>query len=227
MPSLFCGRTEARQPACLGLAAKPVAKQSNPPSSSIKLFNSSSDKAFHHSSYPTKGFLLLTFYLVGRCAFSFHSLALCHHSYIRFLRLPPAVLSTAMDTSQAKPTAEQVKEWNEDKLLDWINKKLPKPLKDDTIKKFKKAEISGRAFLTLAGNVEFFKNEFNLPIGPSLALADLAREAAGTVPHLEKDVASMLEGLASLKRQLEEEKKGSDEDASTGKLRTFGTGPRY
>jgi len=47
------------------------------------------------------------------------------------------------------------------------------------------------------------------------------------VTRMEKDVAFMLEGLASLKRQLEEEKKGSDEYASTGKLRTFGTGPRY
>jgi len=66
-----------------------------------KLFNSSSDKAFsslfisnkafsslfisnkafHHSLYPIKRFLLLTLYLVGRCAFSFHSLSL-RHSYV-------------------------------------------------------------------------------------------------------------------------------------------------
>src|SRR5436190_1300333 len=64
---------------------------------SNKALNSSSDKAFsslfisnnafYHSSYPTKRFLLLTLYLVGRCTFSFHSLALRRHSYVGFLRL--------------------------------------------------------------------------------------------------------------------------------------------
>ena len=70
-----------------------------------------------------------------------------------------------MDSSQAKLKAEQMKEWDEDKLLTWIKQELPKPLKDDTIKKFKDAEISGRAFLKLANNEEFFNQRFGLTTG--------------------------------------------------------------
>jgi hypothetical protein len=33
--------------------------------------------------------------------------------------------------------------------------------------------------LRLAGDVEFFKRECHLPVGPSLDLAELAREIAG------------------------------------------------
>jgi hypothetical protein len=86
-----------------------------------------------------------------------------------------------MDTSQtskAKPTIEEIKELDADELLEWIQKRS-KALKGGTVEKFKDAEISGRTFLTLADNVEFFKNECHLPIGPSLELADLAREIVG------------------------------------------------
>jgi hypothetical protein len=81
-----------------------------------------------------------------------------------------------MDSNQAKLTAEQIKSWDVDKLLDWIQHKLPNQLKDDTIKKLKKAGISGRAFLKLADKMEFFNEKLNLSIGLSLALADLASE---------------------------------------------------
>jgi hypothetical protein len=83
-----------------------------------------------------------------------------------------------MDTSQTNQ-ADEINELDADELLEWIQQKRPKVLKGDTLKKFKEAEIPGRAFLMLADNVEFFKNECNLPIGPSLVLADLAREIAG------------------------------------------------
>jgi hypothetical protein len=46
-------------------------------------------KLFHHSSSRTKLFTTLTLYLVGCCAFHFHSLAPCRHSYAYFLRLLP------------------------------------------------------------------------------------------------------------------------------------------
>jgi hypothetical protein len=88
-----------------------------------------------------------------------------------------AILSATMDFSQAKLTAEQMKEWDEDKLLTWIQQELSRPLKDDTIKKFKDAEISGRAFLKLANSEDFFNQKFGLSIGLSLELASLASEA--------------------------------------------------
>jgi len=81
--------------------------------------------------------------------------------------------------SQAEPTIEEVKEWDEDELLKWIQQKRPRLLKGDNLKKFKAADIPGEAFLTKAGNDGFFKNECNLSIRPSLALANLAREIAG------------------------------------------------
>ena len=107
----------------------------------------------------------------------------CARFYLR-----PAVLSTAMDSfpqhnpkqaGQAKPTVEEIKEWDADELLEWIQQNEPKQLKGDALEKFKAACISGMVFLMKAGNVEFFENKCNLPIGPSEALAGLARNIAG------------------------------------------------
>jgi hypothetical protein len=81
--------------------------------------------------------------------------------------------------SHTNPTIEEVKKWDADELLEWIEQQEPKLLKGDKLEKFKAADISGRAFLMKADNVEFFKKECNLPIGPSVVLADLAREIAG------------------------------------------------
>ena len=82
-------------------------------------------------------------------------------------------------TSQAEPTTEEIKQWDEDELLGWIQQKRPKLLKGDDLKKLKEAHIPGRAFLIYAGEVEFFKTECNLPIETSVMLANLAREIAG------------------------------------------------
>ena len=49
-----------------------------------------------------------------------------------------------------------------------------------------------------AGNVEFFENKCNLPIGPSLELADLAIEITG------RETTGMVQ-------------KGKEQDTSTGK----------
>jgi hypothetical protein len=101
-------------------------------------------------------------------------------------------LSTAMDTFQehhpklasqsepTEPTAEEVKEWNKDKLLKWLQQKRPLLFEDDDdLEKFKAAKISGRGFLSLAGDVDSFETKCHLPFGPSKELADLASEIAG------------------------------------------------
>ncbi|KAN0069950.1 hypothetical protein V8E54_012256 [Elaphomyces granulatus] len=74
------------------------------------------------------------------------------------------------------PTMEEVKEWNKDKLLKWIQQERPKLLDDDDDEKFEAAKISGDVFLTLAGDVGFFRSQCNLPPGPSKGLANLAEE---------------------------------------------------
>ena len=74
------------------------------------------------------------------------------------------------------PTMEEVKEWNKDKLLKWIQQERPKLLDDDDVEKFEAAKISGDVFLTLAGDVGFFRSQCNLPPGPSKGLANLAEE---------------------------------------------------
>ena len=43
------------------------------------------------------------------------------------------------------PTIEEVKEWDKDELLKWIQQERPKLLTDDDdVEKFKAAKISGR-----------------------------------------------------------------------------------
>jgi len=78
--------------------------------------------------------------------------------------------------SHTMPTIEEVKKWDVGKLLEWIQQQEPNVLPNDKVENFKKARIAGRAFLTQAGNANFFREEFSLSIGDSLALADLAKE---------------------------------------------------
>jgi hypothetical protein len=82
-------------------------------------------------------------------------------------------------TSQAKPTVEEIYELDADELLEWIQQKLPKMLKGNTLEKFKAASIRGRVFVKYGCDAGFFKNECKLPIGTSERLADLAGEIAG------------------------------------------------
>ena len=78
-----------------------------------------------------------------------------------------------------QPKMEEVKGWDNDDLLSWIQQSRPKLLRvGDNLEKFKAAQISGRAFLMQAGDMEFFKRECHLPAGPSVELAELAREIA-------------------------------------------------
>ena len=77
------------------------------------------------------------------------------------------------------PTMEEVKEWDNDQLLNWIQEVQPKLLRGQNIENFKAAEIPGDVFLRKAGDVLFFENKCHLPVGPSEQLAYLAEEIAG------------------------------------------------
>jgi hypothetical protein len=81
--------------------------------------------------------------------------------------------------SYTKPTIEEIEKWDEDELLKWIQQRQPGLLRGDNLEKFKAAFIRGRVFVRQAGDVGFFQNGCNLPIGISGELADLAREIVG------------------------------------------------
>ena len=104
--------------------------------------------------------------------------------------------------NQAELTTYEMKEYNVDKLLNWIQQKRRNLLTSDDVKKLQKARISGRVFLMLAGNMEFFENKCNLPCGLSLELVELAREAEREIA--EKETASIPQ-------------KGKEQGTSTGK----------
>jgi hypothetical protein len=82
--------------------------------------------------------------------------------------------SNVMDEYSTK-----VKEYDTHELLDWIQRERPKLFTDDDdVEKFKVAKLSGNGFVTLAGKMDFFRNECHLPVGVSLDLANLAEEVA-------------------------------------------------
>jgi hypothetical protein len=78
--------------------------------------------------------------------------------------------------SHTMPTTEEVKQWNVDKLIKWLQGQELKVLPDDKVENFEKANFAGRAFLTKAGNAEFFEEKLGLSKGDGIALADLALE---------------------------------------------------
>jgi hypothetical protein len=84
-----------------------------------------------------------------------------------------------MDINRTKPTIEEVKEWNRDKLLEWIQRKRPGLLEDDNLETFKNAFICGNVFVKHGCDVGFFRNGCNLPIGISHKLMDLVVEITG------------------------------------------------
>jgi hypothetical protein len=84
--------------------------------------------------------------------------------------------------SQAKfaadnPTIEEIRSWDENKLLEWIQRKLSIPLKDEDKAKFLNAVIDGSIFLLGAGDNKFFQGT-GLSFGASIKLAELARETS-------------------------------------------------
>lgn len=66
-----------------------------------------------------------------------------------------------------------------EELLTWIQQEEPKLLRGEDLENFKKAHINGEVFLDLAGDWKFFKEDCNLPTGPSDELAKLASEVIG------------------------------------------------
>jgi len=78
--------------------------------------------------------------------------------------------------SQAEPTAETIKEWDEGMLFEWVKIKRRKVLNNVKLEKLKEAGVTGEMFWTFAGDRNFFKSECNLPIQLSVMLANLSRE---------------------------------------------------
>jgi hypothetical protein len=74
-------------------------------------------------------------------------------------------------------TTQEIKSLDANNLVLWIQKKQPGLLDDGIIEKLQAKHISGKTFLKYAGDVEFFHEKCNLPIGTSSDLADLATEA--------------------------------------------------
>jgi hypothetical protein len=75
-----------------------------------------------------------------------------------------------------EPTKEEIRGWDENEVVQWIQPKLS--LKPKDVRKFIKAEINGRVFLRRAGDTNFFK-EVGFSFGVSDDLAELAAETTG------------------------------------------------
>ena len=73
-----------------------------------------------------------------------------------------------------EPSVQELRSWNEAKLLEWIQQKLSVPLKPDDEEKFLNARTDGEVFLECAGSGEFFR-EAGLSLGASHKLTKLAR----------------------------------------------------
>ena len=93
--------------------------------------------------------------------------------------MEPRLEDNVKQASQAVPTIEEVKYWDAEELLEWIKENRPKLLKGDKLEEFEAKDISGDVFLDHAGDIKFFEEECNLPIGTSERLAKLASEVIG------------------------------------------------
>src|SRR5438045_6806569 len=86
-------------------------------------------------------------------------------------------------SSQAMPatnklTVDEIKSWNTNELLEWIQQNLGNPLDKDDKELFLEAKIDGAVFLEGAGNKDFFLGA-GLSFGASVRLAGLAKETIG------------------------------------------------
>jgi len=73
-----------------------------------------------------------------------------------------------------EPTVQEIRSWDEDKLLEWIQQKLSRPLKPNDKDKFLSAGIDGEVFLNHGGDWEFFMR-VGFSHGVSDKLSELAR----------------------------------------------------
>ena len=75
----------------------------------------------------------------------------------------------------SNPTVQQMKDWDQDNLLQWIQQKKPNLLSGENLGKFVAAGILGEGFLWSAGGRQFFMDA-GLPVGISQELAILGHE---------------------------------------------------
>jgi hypothetical protein len=72
------------------------------------------------------------------------------------------------------PTVQEMRAWDKEKVLQWIQKKHPNILKGGHLEQFKEICIDGDAFLL--SSLEFFHTTYNLPLTVAVALKDLMDE---------------------------------------------------
>src|SRR5271154_736438 len=78
-----------------------------------------------------------------------------------------------LDPITIEEIVEEIRKMDDEELLKWIQQKKPKLLRDEVLENFKKEYISGDVFLDHANDRKFFKEDCNLPAGPSDGLAKL------------------------------------------------------
>jgi hypothetical protein len=78
------------------------------------------------------------------------------------------------ESKPAIPTIEKMKTWDEETLLDWIQKRDAKILKGDRLERFKERGIDGHAFSL--SSMEFFNTRCHLDPVVSLKLEDLLNQ---------------------------------------------------
>jgi hypothetical protein len=83
-------------------------------------------------------------------------------------------MTTLFDFNPEIPAVQEMKTWDERKLLRWIQQRKPDILKGDHLEQFREIDIDGDAFLL--SSFEFFHTACGLPPEVSLKLNDLADE---------------------------------------------------
>jgi hypothetical protein len=94
----------------------------------------------------------------------------------------PELNELSSQASQTKsttnePTFQEIRSWDKNKLLQWIQDKLSVPLELTDTEKLLNAEIDGTVFFRGAGNMGFFERA-GLSFGASFKLAKLAGETS-------------------------------------------------
>ena len=78
------------------------------------------------------------------------------------------------------PKAEDMKTWNVEKVLQWIQQRHPNILEGKDVDNFKKARITGKALLTF--DLEFF-DRCGLLLAPLKDLADEVNQEGKFIPR--------------------------------------------
>jgi hypothetical protein len=86
----------------------------------------------------------------------------------------PASLESEPQDLPEIPAVQDMKTWNKEKVLRWIQQRDPNILEEGNVDNFREQGFTGRAFL--ASNVEFFQQNCGLSPGVSLGLQDLVEE---------------------------------------------------